>query len=221
MALPFDTMAFIPYTPGPLRAADYESWLRAVDNPFFNSRPGIADYSNWKVVDATHPLGFTHFDFLGLDSPAALEPVWFDAPLDEFRREWVRLWGYASQGGAPAPVNQHAYRFDRRGAAVLAPSLHLVVMGTAGAMPPAAGCENWALQNLLRKHWAIGRAPEGEHWQLPPGPFNPLGAGALQIRACADAVHWRDGLPVLSGADFAFCAEWLASPTPPPGFSAD
>ena len=32
-------------------ADGYEQWLRDIDNPFFNSVPGIRHYTNWKVVE--------------------------------------------------------------------------------------------------------------------------------------------------------------------------
>ena len=44
---------------------EYEQWLRDVDNPFFNSVPGVKRYANWKVLD--EKLGtvqFTHYDLL-------------------------------------------------------------------------------------------------------------------------------------------------------------
>lgn len=206
----FDAMVFIPYTTGPSSAPAYEDWLRRVDNPFFNTRPGIAEYANWKVVESTGPLPFTHFDFLGLTGAAALETVWFDSVLDEFRRGWVAKWGYGT--GAPNPTTHYAYLLEEPRPLRVAPAAQLVVAGWSEAeVPPLA--ENWRATSVLRKHWAIGRAPAGESWRRPPTALNPLGLHALSVFPVADAARWRDAL---SGAPrFAFLAECIASPSRP------
>lgn len=102
------TMLFLPYSPrGDADARGYDDWLRQVDNPFFNTRPGIRHYSNWKVIDGAAAHGFTHFDFLLLDEGFASARVWEDAPLAAFAADWVRAWGADPDGEAAA--NYHCY----------------------------------------------------------------------------------------------------------------
>lgn len=72
----------------------YHRWLREVDNPFFNSRPTVRRYVNYRVVE---PLlgneGFSHFDLLEIEGDGGAESVFGDAEIDAFARNWVRLWG--------------------------------------------------------------------------------------------------------------------------------
>lgn len=205
----FDTMAWLTYSAE--RSDGYEDWLRAVDNPFFNSRPGIAHYSNWKIVAqrGTSPP-FTHFDFLGLTGPDAVERVWFDGPLDDFRAGWVKKWGYA--GGVPAAENQFAYLANRSGGARGAASRFVIVVGTAAVPTPTAEFEGWTLTSLLRKHWAVGRAPAGAPWRLDLGKPLPFGIRGLLVKKHPDANQWDLDLPA---GRFALCAECIAAPNRP------
>lgn len=212
----YSTMGFLTYSPGKIAGPEYEEWLRAVDNPFFNSRPGIAEYSNWKVVGSTaKDLPFTHFDFLGLDGPGMVEAVWFDHPLDEFRRDWVEKWGYA--GGPPAAENQYAYLLERLGGSRDATAMHVVVTAAPAVAPPSvASGEAWQLTSLLRKHWAIGRAAAGEPWRLQPAAHNPLKQFSFHIQAIESARDWQRHVPAAFGDQgFALCAGCLASPSRP------
>lgn len=204
-------MVFIPYAPGPLSAPAYEDWLRRIDNPFFNSRPGIADYANWKVVESTAPLSFTHFDFLGLTGAAALETVWFDGMLDEFRQGWVQKWGYGA--GAPNPTSHYAYLLEEPRPPRLPAVLQAVVVGWSAA-PATVHAENWTTTAVLRKHWAIGRAPDGASWRLPPAPLNPLALHALSLLPVSNPARWREVLPPAAPC-FALLAELIASPSRP------
>lgn len=46
-------LILLMYTPREDRAARaYETWLRGVDDPFFNDVPGIANDTNWKITSA-------------------------------------------------------------------------------------------------------------------------------------------------------------------------
>ena len=61
-------------------AREYEQWLRDVDNPFFNTVPGVERYANWKVLDEKlGHVAFTHYDLLEIDDLAAWEKVWGNA----------------------------------------------------------------------------------------------------------------------------------------------
>ncbi len=197
-------MVLLTYTPGPAATpALYEPWLRSEDNPTFNAIPGVADYSNWKIVAPSDgSLPWTHFDLMQLTDPAQVEPVWFNADLDRFRKGWVARWGYGRSG--PSPVNGHGHlcvtegpRAARRRWAVLE-----LLDGTA----TGAGSERWTVVAALRKHYALGLAPAGESWRRPAAGFNPLGCAALGL-----AFH--DSRP--AGGDWApkrLLAECIAAP---------
>lgn len=72
----------------------YHRWLREVDNPFFNGRPVVRRYVNYRVVAPV--LGderFSHFDLLEIEGDGDAQSVFGDAEIDAFARQWVRLWG--------------------------------------------------------------------------------------------------------------------------------
>lgn len=88
-------MLLLLYTPRDgVDLDEYHEWLRAVDNPFFNSRPAVRHYTNWRVADSK--LGsstFTHFDLLYIDGLDSYEKVFGDQAVESFARGWVRKWG--------------------------------------------------------------------------------------------------------------------------------
>jgi hypothetical protein len=106
---PSQVMCLLQYTPRADSAdRDYEPWLRAVDNPFFNGIPGIARYENWKVH--TPILGqpdYTYFDLMYIESKEAIEKVWTNPELQEFAAEWTRLWGIVGDPTIDQAVNYH------------------------------------------------------------------------------------------------------------------
>lgn len=74
--------------------ARYHEWLRSVDNPFFNRRPAVKRYENWRV--AAPKVGqenFTHFDLLEIEGPDGFDAVFGDEAIAAFAADWVRLWG--------------------------------------------------------------------------------------------------------------------------------
>lgn len=72
---------------------EYEQWLREVDDPFFNTIPGIARYANWKVLDEkVGTVNFTHYDLMELEDLDAFERVWGNEKLQEFARGWTERW---------------------------------------------------------------------------------------------------------------------------------
>jgi hypothetical protein len=94
---------FIAYTiPDDAEARGYADWLRRVDMPFFNGIPGVHHYANWRLTEilAGAPPVWDWFDFQGLAAEDDLERVWFDPGLDDFRANWLKLWGYGEGGGA-------------------------------------------------------------------------------------------------------------------------
>ena len=88
------TMLLLTYTPREdIDLREYHEWLRNVDNPFFNSRPGVKHYTNWRVVE--HKLGscsFTHFDLLHIEDLNSFEKVFGDKAVEDFAKGWVRKW---------------------------------------------------------------------------------------------------------------------------------
>ena len=112
----FANMLLLPYTPREDSAArGYETWLRDVDNPFFNSVPGIAHYTNWRVLIPHVAVPYTHFDFLGLEKPGAdaVGEVWGNKDLAEFAAGWSTSWGrYPDANAEEMPANYHVYRCE-------------------------------------------------------------------------------------------------------------
>ncbi len=197
------SFVLITYKPGPAATADvYEQWLRREDNPLFNSIAGIDEYSNWKVL-APDGLDFTHFDLLGLESPADLEHVWFNERLDEFRRKWVVRWGYDS---ASLPASSFAVLcLSDHGRLRAKHSFLQMCFDPKGSQ----SCDRWQIAETLRKHWAIGRAPSSGSWRSPISEFSPLGcrvlglsfqqqpppksdsSGRCILAKCIAAPHWK------------------------------
>lgn len=205
---PYDTVVLITYNTAPdARERGYEDWLRAEDNPTFNSRPGIAHYANWKVDSSAARLPFTHFDLLGLTGLDVVERVWFDPTLDAFRAGWVAKWGYGK--GTPAPESRFASLGVRAGGEKRARTARLVAIGWRSAPAPVApGFERWTILEALRKHWAAGPAPAGEPWRFPAATFNPLGLVALDCRYLDDGE--AETLPAAPPNGIAFIASCIA-----------
>jgi hypothetical protein len=86
-------MLLLTYTPrADADARGYEQWLREVDNPFFNGVPGIAEYTNWKIVEPKlGVMPFTHFDTMLIENDA-LDRVWGNPEVGRFADGWRELW---------------------------------------------------------------------------------------------------------------------------------
>lgn len=110
------TMLLLTYTPRADVSLDkYHQWLRDVDNPFFNSRPAVRHYTNWRVVEAKVGVQtFTHFDLLEVDGLDGFEKAFGDEKLVEFARNWVRLWGQVQDPDLPdQSVNYQVFLCDQ------------------------------------------------------------------------------------------------------------
>lgn len=173
---------FIAYTvPDDAVERGYCDWLERVDNPFFNGRPGVRHYANWRldrILRGDAP-GWDWFDFQGLAEEADLEDVWFDPGLDAFRAEWIRLWGYGPRDGRLAEVLAHSYltRPVRRPGPIAAAERALFVAGDGEA---PVGSATFRVDDVLAKHFAAGaRAATGTTrpagWRRPVSTGNPLG----------------------------------------------
>lgn len=81
---------------------EYHAWLRAVDNPFFNGRPTVKHYVNYRIAAPVQGIeDFTHFDILEIEGDGGPESVLGDAIIAEFARDWVRKWGNNPDPDAP------------------------------------------------------------------------------------------------------------------------
>lgn len=81
---------------------EYEQWLRDVDNPFFNSQPGILRYENWKVLDARiGTLGHRYFDLVEVEGPDEGWEAFAAEAVQEFSNAWIARWSVA---GPDAPL---------------------------------------------------------------------------------------------------------------------
>jgi hypothetical protein len=88
-------LVLLVYTPREdSNARGYEDWLREIDNPFFNSVPGIRHYTNWRVASAADcAFPYTHFDFMYLDDADSVAKVWSNEDLLAFAQGWTEKWG--------------------------------------------------------------------------------------------------------------------------------
>lgn len=146
----FTAMILLSYTLRPgVDTAEYDDWLREVDNPFFNGVPGIARYTNWKITAAATPVPFTHFDFMGVDSVDAAADVWQRQDVKDFTAEWRRLWGMGP-GATDLSVNAHVYLFKNAAQAGMSPSNEVVVTTANAPIPTASAAESWQLVRPLR-----------------------------------------------------------------------
>ena len=173
---------FIAYTVGAdAEAKGYSRWLQQVDMPFFNAIPGTRHYANWRLTRVLHgrrPF-WDYFDFQGLETEQHLKSVWFDPSLDEFRANWLRLWGYG--GGTPPDVLRHAYVMRPiRLPDVRRKDDRLVLAGGRGH-PPAGHAADivFRVESILHKHF--GSDGQDGPWLSSAGRFNPLGLDWLSV----------------------------------------
>jgi hypothetical protein len=203
------SVLFIVYTPGEgAEIKGYEPWLVSVDNPFFNAIPGVHHYANWKIghVLAGAPLPYGYFDFQGLVADSDLERVWFNPDLDEFRTEWVRLWGYGL--GRPPPIQTNAYLMHPTQTPSGKPTRFARVIGGVGK-PPEGSHLTWRVNETIRKHFSIG--PAGGAWRVPSAQDNPLGLDWICLTYGDDPESLaRTHEP--QGETVAFVARLLAAP---------
>jgi hypothetical protein len=166
----FTAMILLSYTPrAGIDMAEYEAWLRAVDNPFFNGVPGIARYTNWKITDAGSPRPFTHFDFMGLDSVASADSVWQNQDVKDFTAEWRRLWGQGPDA-ADLSVNAHVYLFENEAGAGIARADTVVVTMAQDPVANAPAAERWRLVKPVRGE------PRFHHLRVRTGTQSALGS---------------------------------------------
>lgn len=99
----------LTYTPrADVDLAAYHDWLRLTDNPFFNSRPAVRRYVNYRVERSMMgEAGFTHFDLLEIEAGDETA-VFGDPEIAAFARAWVEQWG-ANPADPGDPVNYHVH----------------------------------------------------------------------------------------------------------------
>ena len=195
----YTTMILLTYTPGvDVERLGYDDWLRKTDNPFFNTIPGIAHYSNWKVVAGREYVPFSHFDLLGVDGPEAVEQVWFNAELDRFREGWVAKWGY---GGSAPPAASNGYGLLATKQREGRPFNRYACVAFDRDLADGA---LWTVDAALHKHWALGPVQAGLDWRLPSSA-SPLGA-SIGVAFSPDCPTMIDG---------ALVGECIAAPQMP------
>ncbi len=146
----FTAMILLTYTPrAGIDLDEYDAWLRAVDNPFFNGVPGIARYTNWKVTDAGSAVPFTHFDFMGLDDVANADALWQRQDMKDFTAEWRRLWGQGPEA-ADLSVNAHVYLFENETGAGVARSESVVMTMAEEPVASAPAETRWRMVKPVR-----------------------------------------------------------------------
>jgi hypothetical protein len=116
--VPTELMFFLPYTPrADADSRGYDDWIREIDNPFFNSAPGISHYSNWKVGEVlSGAIDFTHFDFMFVD-PARVALIWSNESVAAFASGWNEQWGRDPQN-PDLSVNYHIYQLEHEDGAI-------------------------------------------------------------------------------------------------------
>lgn len=147
-----DYMLLVPHTPREdALIRNYETWLREVDNPFFNSAPGIAHYANWRVCTPTPAVPYTHVDFMRIATAETVADLAANTELSEFGANWNRTWGrYPEAEDDAAHLNGHLYLCRRL--AGRRPTTRYVSYQPATDKPDdeSAGAEIWeVLQPLI------------------------------------------------------------------------
>jgi hypothetical protein len=208
----FDMMIFLTYTLGEEALANgYERWVRDEDNPFFNAIPGMGRYENWKLVgERPADLQFGFYDFMNLASDADLERVWFSSALDDFRKGWIRKWGYGGGSRIPSPANASGWLARRESPPPPRRSPFLALI--CDAPQPIPGAERWRITEAVRKHYAIGPAPAGEPWRRPLRSGEGHGITTLDVIYADDCASAERLASVHGTARYALIAECFASP---------
>jgi hypothetical protein len=139
-------MVLLPYTPrADSGSRGYHDWLRTVDNPFFNSVPGILHYSNWLVDEVVRgSLGFTHFDFMIMEGPDSPAGVWSNQAVVDFAAGWTRNWG-AEPENPDLSVNYHSAMASRVSGALPQRSNRLWLGLDAGPAATSTDSEVWKM----------------------------------------------------------------------------
>ena len=126
----------------------YDTWLRRVDNPFFNAQPGVFHYSNWKIAGGANPFEpRTHFDFLGMTGEESFDPVWNAPEFNRFRNVWRHLWGVAPI--ADKAGNSQTYLCERTAKAEM-PWGEFSVLLPAPAGETLPGWDTWRVLRNIR-----------------------------------------------------------------------
>ncbi len=145
----FETALILTYSPREgAAAAGYEEWLRRVDNPFFNSVPGIVRYTNWKIIERTGDIPYGYFDVLGLQDAASFEAVWLSDEVRAFTAGWRDKWG--ADPGTDSAINSHVYLCRRIAGAAHERSAHaLFAPGPTGA-EAGKGFQEWRIERSIK-----------------------------------------------------------------------
>lgn len=175
---------FLTYTPrSDSEERGYGPWLRKVDNPFFNSVPGIAHYTNWKVVKGGSEANpWTYFDFLRLEDGVTFETVWGNADLSKFAAGWTKLWGREPD------ATDMAINYQVHMATLLKPgNLDTAQLTAVVLSPDPAALPADAALFTIEKH-ILGKAVSGQiavvGLELAKGAYSPSWGKQILVAEC-------------------------------------
>lgn len=177
-------MLFLTYTPrSDSEERGYGPWLRKVDNPFFNSVPGIAHYTNWKVIKGGEGvIPWTYFDFLRLENGVTLETVWGNKDLTKFATGWTKLWGREPDAADMAVNYQvHMTNLSKHGNLDTAQLIAVVLSPDLAALPANAALFT-VEKNILGK--AVGGQIAVVGLELAKGDYSPSWGRHIIIAEC-------------------------------------
>ncbi len=144
----YDALMLVTYRLRPdADEAEYEDWLRRIDNPFFNSSPLAERYVNWKISGGAQAFApNTYFDLWDMSSADRFGLLRSDPALNSFRADWHRLWGLADER---QEGHMQGLLLERAVAAPQARSPHLAILPASDATP-LPGWQAWRVAKVFR-----------------------------------------------------------------------
>lgn len=126
----------------------YSDWIRRVDNPFFNTVPGIVRYTNWRIVEGGGGVPYGYFDILGLHDLASFEQVWLSEKVRAFTAGWRDKWG--ADPSTDSDQNSHVYLCERISAKGADWADHILFAPGATAAQAGSGFEEWRVVRPIK-----------------------------------------------------------------------
>lgn len=154
-----DHMLFLTYTPrADSERRGYLPWLRAIDTPFFNSVPGIARYTNWKLINDGSPrkVDWEWLSLLYIEPGKTVDYIWSNEKLKKFANNWNIMWG-RDPGNRDLSVNYQVMEAKRvqTSPEVLTDFVTMVLNPDRAKLPK--GAEVWQVTHAM-----LGDTVQGE-----------------------------------------------------------